>query len=375
MQRIAFVLLTLLTVAMIFLFIPAIAMPHVSASPNQEAAAYSLIAAVNDLRSGNGVLILSENTLLNIAAQTHSEYQAALGYWTHEGPGGSNETDRAFAVGYGGGSSIACDEAVAVASSDKDAAYIVYTLWNDYVHRDVVLLNTKYTEIGAGVAKGSDGLYYYTVDVCVASGGSQISPTQPASQTTRIAPGQTFTPLMTATPREDGSIWHVVQPGEYLFLIAVSYGITELELATMNGISPSNPVIFAGQELLIRRAPTPTVTPTITNTPRPPTRTPRPTITPRPTRETSTPQNTPTLTNTPTPLPPFLQKINSIDQRTWGAIILGVSVIGAVVSLAGLPRHKTHPSNPVEAESQQSGDTDLENTPEEGEMASQDSEC
>ena len=82
--------------------------------------AYDLIAGVNQLRLSNGLNELSANNLLMIAAQSHSEYQASLGYWTHQGSGGSTETDRAMAVGYGNGASVACDEAVAIASSTKD---------------------------------------------------------------------------------------------------------------------------------------------------------------------------------------------------------------------------------------------------------------
>lgn len=306
----------------------------VSAGKSAAVSASDLIITVNGLRTANGLNALAADNLLMISAQSHSEYQASLGYWTHEGPGGTNETDRAAAVGYGGGQGIKCDEAVAIASSTKDANYIVYTLWNDYVHREVVLLNASYVHVGAGVAKGADGLYYYTVDLCVINGDSPTYPTATAGgndQPITNGPTPTYAPLITATPHEDGSVWHLVQAGETIFDISVSYGVPELDILTMNGISPAYQIIYAGQVLLIKRAPTPTITPTITETPKPPTRTPRPTKTPRPTYPTSTPQNTRTLTPTATPVPGYYQALDRFNQQQWGMMIIGVSLLGILL--------------------------------------------
>ena len=307
----------------------------VSAEKPTAVSASDLIITVNGLRTANGLNALTADNLLMISAQSHSEYQASLGYWTHEGPGGTNETDRAVAVGYGGGQTIKCDEAVAIASSTKDANYIVYTLWNDYVHRDVVLLNSSYIHVGAGVAKGADGLYYYTVDLCVINGDSPIYPTATTAsndQPITNGPTATYAPLITATPHEDGSVWHLVlQAGETIFDISVSYGVPELDILTMNGISPAYQIIYAGQLLLIKRAPTPTITPTITETPRPPTWTPRPSKTPRPTYPTSTPQNTSTLTPTATPVPGYYKALDRFSQQQWGAMIIAVSLLGILL--------------------------------------------
>ena len=295
-----------------------------------------LIIAVNGLRTANGLNALAVDNLLMIAAQSHSEYQSNLGYWTHEGPGGTNETNRAAAVGYGGGQGIKCDEAVAIASDNKDANYIVYDLWGDYVHREVVLLNSKYVHIGAGVAQGADGLYYYTVDLCVIDGDTPNYPTATqgsgnSDSPVTGGPTATYAPLITATPLEDGSYWHLVQAGETLFDISVSYGVDLLTLQTMNGISPAYQRIYAGQLLLVKTAPPPTVTPTSTLTPPPATRTPRPSKTPRPTRPTSTPQDTPTPTATVTPVPGYYQTLDQLDQRQWGGLIITISVLGILL--------------------------------------------
>ncbi len=310
---------------LIFLFLTASGNPARGAS-QRSVTPYELIEGVNQLRINNGLPALAAANLLMISAQSHSEYQSNLGYWTHEGPGGTNETDRAIAVGYGNGAQVSCDEAVAIASDIKDIDYIIYDLWNDYVHREVVLLNSRYVDIGAGVVQGSDGLFYYTVDLCVFSG--QSLPDSPQITPLVVGSTPTYQPIATQSPREDGSIWHTVQPGETLFDIALAYNITELELATINGRAPSNTTLYVGDELLIEGAPPSTVTPTVTNTPRPPTRTPRPTFTPSPTRPTSTPSITPSITPTPTQPPAILAALDNIDKQQWGIMILVISVLG-----------------------------------------------
>lgn len=314
---------------------PAWAASHQSVTP------FELIDGVNQLRLNNGQSALAPADLLMISAQSHSEYQANLGYWTHEGPGGTNETDRAIAVGYGGGAQVYCDEAVAIASDIKDIDYIIYDLWDDYVHRDVVLLNSRYLEIGAGVAQGSDGLFYYTVDLCVISGQSLPDSPQITPQEDGSTPA--YQPIATQPPHEDGSIWHTVQLGETLFDIALAYNITELELATMNGRSPSNITIYVRDELLIKGAPPATATPTMTNTPRPPTRTPRPTFTPSPTRPTLTASITPSVTPTPTQPPAILAALDSIEKQQWGIMILVISVLGLFGILVFNPNKTQNP--------------------------------
>jgi LysM repeat protein len=55
-----------------------------------------------------------------------------------------------------------------------------------------------------------------------------------------------------APPRADGSIVHVVQPGQYLYLIAGSYGVTVQQIKDLNGLTSS--ILHTGDELLIRPA-------------------------------------------------------------------------------------------------------------------------
>ena len=73
------------------------------------------------------------------------------------------------------------------------------------------------------------------------SAGAPAAPAQPQNVTIERAP-----------PRADGSIVHVVQPGQYLNLIAGVYGVSVQRIQELNNLSGS--IIFSGQELLIKPA-------------------------------------------------------------------------------------------------------------------------
>jgi len=104
---------------------------------------------------------------------------------------------------------------------------------------------------------------------------------------------QTPTPntygILTSTPQADGSIYHIVQPGESLWVISNAYGIPGSEIMVLNGNSPEAEEVYIGQVLLIRRANTPTPTSNVTPTPIP--TTPQPTV--------FVPSRTPIPTKTP----------------------------------------------------------------------------
>jgi len=152
------------------------------------------------------------------------------------------------------------------------------------------------------------------------------SPTGDATQ-------EEIVPVVTSTPDPSGKIVHEVQPGQALWSIAIAYGTTIREIAILNGLDPENPVIYAGQKLVIQLGATETATsatqaspsPSITNTPRP-TSTRKPTGTPRPTR-------TATVTPTPTEKPffPQVQALQSVDRRSVGIGIIAVCALGLIL--------------------------------------------
>lgn len=138
---------------------------------------------------------------------------------------------------------------------------------------------------------------------------------------------QVIVPVETATPGPDGSIVHIVQYGQALLTIASAYGVPPEELIALNNLDPDNPVLWVGRELIIRLAPTATVTPTPTITQVPPTRTITPT--PTPVIPTATRTITPTPSPTPRALMPDIRKMNVNTRR-------GLGIGSVVISLAGL---------------------------------------
>lgn len=280
------------------------------------ATAYDVLAAVNALRANNGLPPLVANSSLMASAQAHSEYQAFLGTWTHEGAGGSTPKSRAIAAGYGGGATVFISENVAEISPTADLSFLLYTIWADAVHWNT-MTNPNYTDAGVGVAE-ANGEVFYTLDVGYVAGAPAAQatprPTIPGGATVTI---QYIQPVVAATPREDGSIVHTVEYGQALLSIAQIYGVTVDEIKALNHLSSNT--IWVGMELIIRPAFTPSMTPTITNTPVPPTFTSTPTRTPRP------PTLTPTATITPTPTPAELLDIK-MNADTRRGIAIGIII-------------------------------------------------
>ena len=76
----------------------------------------------------------------------------------------------------------------------------------------------------------------------------------------------TFTPVsvITSTPLEDGTVYHIAQSNEALWSIAIAYNITVEQLKFLNNLSTND--IFEGQKLLIQRPEIKTASPEITVT-------------------------------------------------------------------------------------------------------------
>lgn len=294
-----------------------------------QASASDLISAVNAVRAQYGLTPYKVDGSLMAAAQEQSDYQASIGQTSHTRADGSTPATLGFIENIMAGYQLAAQSAV-------------NTWTKDYWHLNTLTgIDSGY--IGAGAA-AKDEVNYYTLDVRRAPGGSYITPAGSSAAEQPGQPGQASTPaseivsgVETAVPAEDGSIIHKVQPGQSAWSIAIAYNLKIADLIALNNLAPT-PVIFAGQKLVIRAAFTPTISPTLTKTPRPPTRTPGPTDTARP--PSATPSLTPTATATRFSLENALPVIPSGSQRVLGIALILVSGLGLALVVIGSLRKK-----------------------------------
>ena len=331
--------------------------------------AWSLIAEVNALRASYGQTSYEIDNSLMAAAQAHSEYQAQIGSATHSGPGGTRPHDRAVAAGYGSGAQVNISENVAT-GTNLSVQQTVYEIWQDAVHLNT-MISPSYRHIGAGVAFSS-GEVYYTIDVGYIAGATgsipaQENPTPSAPALTAAPTEPAAVPIQVATPMPDGSIWHVVQWGQFLENIASAYGLSVQDLMARNGLD-ENTTIYEGDKLLIKLGTDPAMTeslggtgqvPATTTTllgisPEPPevtqspeiTTEPSPSPTSTPARPTATPIAlaraagvTPTVQADPSGIQaPFVEPRRGPDYLLIAIGVLGVAGVGLIALGTALKR-------------------------------------
>lgn len=288
--------------------------------------AADLISAVNGIRTSYGLPALVESSILDGTAQWTAQYMADNQLSDHIG----NVTGRVAAAGYGNGSTVFATENWArFRSATIDN---IMAAWSDQAHM-IPMTNPAYQHIGAGVADSSIGTVYI-VHAAYVAGGSSSSSTSATGATAAPTISQVMKPVVTSTPMNDGAIVHIVEPGQTLWSIAVAYETHIKDIQDLNGLG-ENSTIYVGMKLIIRFAPTPTISPTPTVTPVRPSRTPTPKVKPK----TATPYYTATVTVTPT-LEPLIKGIPKLDRRNLGIIIIAVCGLGLGVVLIGTLRKK-----------------------------------
>ncbi len=296
---------------------------------------YDLISLVNGLRTANGLPALEVDPILMGTAQYTAEIMASTGSCSHIG----NVSGRAAASGYGGGATVWATENIACAYG-WTAEQVVYQSWADELHM-LPMTNPNYVHIGAGVTT-VDGKTYYVVHAAYYTGASAYTPsapgTNPGGNPQPVSTIAIIKPVQTSTPSGDGSIVHVVQPGQSLWNIAISYGVKIADLIKMNNLA-ATPIVYPDQKIVIQGSFTPTLSPTVTLTPMPPTRTPTPTATPK--TPTATYTITPTPTSTPRPLLPDVELPEWLNKRALGIGFIAISGIGLLMVLIGGIRKKS----------------------------------
>jgi LysM repeat protein len=200
------------------------------------------------------------------------------------------------------------------------------------------MVSPNLTEIGAGVALVGDYVYYVIVAARPTSSRqpqvvSTLAPGQVAPTLVVYAPPLASTAIPN-TPEPDGSIYHIVQPGETLWLIAITYNVRVADIRQLNGMSETE-AIYPNEELLIVKGTG------LAANPEPVLPTDEAAVTPQasatPTLRLPTVSDaslTPTLAVSPTATPEPLLVITRED----GPLVLGVIVLAAVVLTLVLAR-------------------------------------
>jgi LysM repeat protein len=226
---------------------------QVEPAQSSKVTAYDLIVAMNTLRVSNGLPALVEDPIIDAVAQSTAETMAANQMSSHIG----NVRGRLQAAGYGGGSTVWATENFAVGfdmSIDK-----IMLVWSDASHM-IPAVNAAYCNIGAGVAKASNGSTYYVLQAAYTSakscgeytskGGNTNKPGGSTDQGRVGGVSQLIVPVKIATPDVDGRVYHVVQPGQSFWSIAIAYKITIKDLETWNNLSRDSKLQI-GQRLFI----------------------------------------------------------------------------------------------------------------------------
>ena len=220
-----------------------------------------IIGMVNGLRASYGLPALIEDAILNSTTYITAQQMAANGVCAHIG----GVRERVAAAGFGGGATVFATENIAC-SPDATMDWLM-NVWGDADHM-MPMVESRYTHIGAAAYTDSDGLTYYVLHAAYSAGTGSVNPPAPVDNPadTVIDTSQLVEPVFTVTPQDDGSIVHVVKYGHTLFSIATWYNVSMEEIIALNNLGSSS--LLDGQKLIIRLAPTATITPTpITPTP------------------------------------------------------------------------------------------------------------
>ncbi|HWQ46241.1 MAG TPA: LysM peptidoglycan-binding domain-containing protein [Longilinea sp.] len=329
MRKITFTTLVLLTL-LTFLVIPGVSVQ--AQDSDLTSIIYSLIDQTNSVRAGYGLSPLTTDSILMYTAQWTAETMASLDTCAHLSTlGYASVSSRVSGAGYGNGATVFATENMACGLSSDN---IYSGIWNDYWHLLPVNGTYAYRDVGAGAARSASGTIYYVLHAAYIAGGVSnnggtysitTAPTAANNLTRTAQAGATVSnyinAVYTSTPQPDGSIIHVVQPGQTFWSIAIAYDTHIIDIQNMNQL-PTDSVLWVGQSLVVRGTNTPGAEFTPTETPIPPTRTATlnlPTRTP-----TQYQTRTPTVTPTLEPVFPGF----ALDRRAFGILIITICALG-----------------------------------------------
>ncbi|MHA1485262.1 MAG: LysM peptidoglycan-binding domain-containing protein [Candidatus Thorarchaeota archaeon] len=229
-----------------------------AAVPVHPLTSYDVIAAVNALRASYGLPHYAVDNLLMLAAQGQADYLASIAPNVGDGHVGLGRTDadaRALAVGYPYVEGLDINENWAGIPLGTSIEILITTGWSDDAHMHT-MLHERGQHIGAGVAV-SGSTAYIVMDVAAYWGDAGLiqQPVNSSSET-GLSGEQVvlnfIAPVVKADPSDDGSIVHLVQSGQSLWMLAHHYEVDIDHLKQINHLGTSD-VIFIGQDILIQQ--------------------------------------------------------------------------------------------------------------------------
>jgi uncharacterized protein YkwD len=280
-----------------------------------------LIAAVNSLRVANGLPPYNPHPVLMQIAQAHADYMAATGSVTHNGPSGERPFQRALNAGYplAGDLSLGGFFSENILAGQFTPERAVQIWQGDAPHLNT-MLSPNLQDIGAGVTRVGDFIYY-VIDAGLASNGPiDYTPSVPVSTPSTPGISQFIVPVVSSTPDESGLVYHEVQNGQSLWAIAIAYETKIDEIRRLNNLLADAP-IYPGDRLLIRKD----VGPTPVNTAETTLPTIRPTVS-----KTLKPPSQPTATKETFQKTTQIQPVS--DQSRSTGIIVGITLVAILVA-------------------------------------------
>jgi len=211
--------------------------------PLADVSAGDLIAAMNTLRMANGLTALIEDPIIDAVAQSTAQIMADQLLSWHLG----DVKGRIAAAGYGGGGTVWATENFAIgynAGIDE-----IMLMWADPDHMRPAT-QSYYCNVGAGVARASNGSTYYILQAAYVSGKECGTYTSPGGPVDGGGGYGIIVPVALAEPDASGRIVHEVQSGQSFWAIAVAYQVTIKEILLWNNL-PEGATLQVGQLLVI----------------------------------------------------------------------------------------------------------------------------
>jgi uncharacterized protein YkwD len=204
-----------------------------------------LLARVNNLRATLNLPPYTVNGALSAAAQSQAQWMADTDTISHTRPDGSGPRTRAVAAGYG-----TTDVSENIYGGTNATVDTAWTFWlNSAVHY-AGMVNSRYQEVGIGIAQGKD---YATFVMVFGNPGGPAPFVPQTGATAGNNGGPSAPPSYVVGVDEHGNIKHEVQPGDTLGDIALIYGYTWDDLPYMkqlNGLT-DNRALEVGSIFLV----------------------------------------------------------------------------------------------------------------------------